>query len=140
MDYKIIDIRTVMNNDAGISGLSFVEGERDIPFEIKRMYFIYENEQEIQKGFYPHKQSWHLLFCPNGKIDVTIDNGNNRTVISLDNPSKGLILHPSLWREIVWIVKGSVLCVAASGHYEAYKYRRNYTEYLKYVKERKTEI
>lgn len=137
MDYEIIKIRTVMNKDAGNSGLSFVEGEHDIPFDIKRMYFVYKDEEEMQKGFHPHKQSWHLLFCPNGRIDVIIDNGTKRETVSLDSPEKGLILHPGLWREIIWKEEKSVLCVAASGHYEAYKYKKNYELYLRFLEERR---
>ncbi|MDO4332594.1 MAG: FdtA/QdtA family cupin domain-containing protein [Eubacteriales bacterium] len=137
MEYELINIRTVMNKDEGGSGLSFVEAKHDIPFEIKRMYFIYKNEECMQMGFHPHKQSWHLFFCPNGRIDITIDNGETCSTISLDDPSKGLILHPGVWREIKWINNNSVLCVAASGHYEAFKYRKDYESYLKYVAEKK---
>jgi len=137
MDYEMIKVRTALNDDGNYSGLSFVEGEHDIPFAINRMYFIYKSEEKLQKGFHPHKQSWHLLFCPNGKIEVTVDNGSEKKTILLDSPEKGLIIQPGLWREIVWKDDKSVLCVAASGHYEAEKYQRDYNMYLQCVAERK---
>lgn len=140
MDYKLINFRTVMNKGIGESGLSFVEGERDIPFPINRMYFIYQSEEALQKGFYIHKQSWHLFFCPNGIITVAIDNGTSTEIVRLDSPSKGLILCPGVWRDIKWSDPNSVLCVAASGHYEADKYRRDYNLYLKSIEDRKSSI
>ena len=135
-DYDIVKIRTALSKDDKETGLSFFEGEHDIPFNIKRLYTIFEAEQEKQRGFYQYKQSWHLLFCPFGSIDVMVDTGRERRTISLSDPSAGLILHPSVWREMVWKKPGSVLCVAASGHYDADKLHSNYNEYLKFLQEK----
>lgn len=134
--YEVVKIRTALQKDDVHSGLSFFEGEHDIPFRIRRLYSIYESEQDYQKGFHPHKQSWHLLFCPYGSIDVYIDTGKESRHILLDDPSIGLILHPSVWREMSWTTPGSVLCVAASGHYEAEKLRNDYNAYQKFLKEK----
>ncbi len=134
--YEVVKIRTALQKEDIHSGLSFFEGEHDIPFRIARLYSIYESEQDHQKGFHPHKQSWHLLFCPYGSIDVYIDTGKEERHIQLDDPSVGLILHPSVWREMTWKKRGSVLCVAASGHYDADKLRNDHNEYLKFLKEK----
>ena len=134
--YEVIKIRTALQKDDRKTGLSFFEGEHDIPFRISRLYTIYESEEDNQKGFHAHKQSWHLLFCPYGAIDVMIDTGKERKTINLADPSIGLILHPSVWREMSWKREGSVLCVAASGHYDADKLRDNYNEYLKFLQEK----
>lgn len=135
-DYEIVKIRTALQENDKTTGLSFFESEHDIPFQIRRFYSIFESEQNNQKGFHAHKQSWHLLFCPYGTIDVMIDTGRERKTISMSDPSVGLILHPSVWREIFWKKPGSVLCVAASGHYDSNKLRTDYTEYQKFLQEK----
>ncbi len=134
--YELVKIRTALSKDDKSTGLSFFEAEHDIPFRISRFYTIFESEQDHQKGFHPHKQSWHLLFCPYGSIDVQIDTGRERKTISLSDPATGLILHPSVWREMFWRKPGSVLCVAASGHYESNKLRNDYSAYLKFLQEK----
>ena len=136
LDYEVIKIRTALQKNDNSTGLSFIEGEHDIPFRISSFYTIFESEQDNQRGFHAHKQSWHLLFCPYGYIDVMIDTGKERKAVILDSPSIGLILHPSIWREIYWKKKGSVLCVAASGHYDADKLSDDYNEYLKFIQEK----
>ncbi len=135
-DYEVVKIRTALSKDDRTTGLSFFEGEHDIPFRISRLYTIYESEQDNQKGFHAHKQSWHLLFCPYGIIDIFIDTGKEKKTITLDDPSVGVILHPSVWREMYWKTHGSVLCVAASGHYDADKLRNDYSEYNRFLQER----
>jgi len=136
LEYEVIKIRTVLQKDHTDTGLSFFEGEHDVPFRISRLYTIFETEQDNQRGFHAHKQSWHLLFCPFGVIDVIVDTGRERKMITLDDPSTGLILHPGVWREIIWKRSGSVLCVAASGHYDANKLRDDYDQYLKFLQEK----
>ncbi len=136
LDFEVIKIRTALQKNDTNTGLSFFEGEHDIPFRITRFYTIFESEQDKQKGFHAHKQSWHLLFCPYGRIDVMVDTGRDRKTITLDDPSVGLILQPRIWREILWKKSGSVLCVAASGHYDVEKLRNDYGEYQKFLQEK----
>lgn len=136
LDYEVVKIRTALQKDSLGTGLSFFESEHDIPFKISRFYTIFESEQERQSGFHAHKQSWHLLFCPYGSIDVMVDTGKERKTINLSDPSTGIILHPSVWREMVWKRTGSVLCVAASGHYDANRLRNDYNEYLRFLQEK----
>ena len=134
MNYQIMQINTVWNKDSKLGGLSFVESERDIPFAIKRIYSIYKTEENQHKGFYAHKKNWQLLFCPYGVIDIILTDGAEKETITLDNPSKGLVLNPGIWREIIWRYNDSVLCVAASEYYDPDEYIRNYNEYLSYRK------
>ena len=135
-EYEVIKIRTALQKDDDTTGLSFFEGEHDIPFKIRRLYTIFEKEQNNQKGFHANKQSWHLLFCPYGDIDVMLDNGKEIKVVSLSDPSVGLMLHPSIWREIFWRKTGSVLCVAASGHYDSERLNYNYDDYTRFLQEK----
>ncbi len=133
MEYNLKSLRTVMNEDPKLGGLSFVEGQRDIPFEIKRIYCIYKTEENQHRGFHAHKRNWQLLFCPYGAIDIVLTDGRETDTITLDEPSKGLILHPGLWREMIWKHDDSVLCVAASEYYDPDEYIRNYDDYLQYA-------
>ncbi len=134
MKYDLKRLRTVMNKDSKLGGLSFVEGQRDIPFEIKRIYYIYKTEEDQHRGFHAHKKNWQLLFCPYGVIDIVLTDGKETNTVTLDEPSKGLILHPGLWREMIWKHDDSVLCVAASEYYDPDEYIRNYDEYLEYTR------
>ncbi len=133
-DIEIIGIQTALSKEDQTSGLSFFESERDIPMQIRCFYTIFESEQEKQRGFHAHKQSWHFLFCPYGSIDVIVDTGKERKTISLSKPSEGVILNPHVWREMVWKKQGSVLCVAASDHYDYDKLNSDYSEYLQFLR------
>ncbi len=134
MNYQIMQLNTVWNKDSKLGGLTFVESERDIPFAIKRIYCIYKIEENQHRGLHAHKKNWQLLFCPYGAIDIILTDGDEKETITLDNPSKGLVLNPGLWWEIIWRHDDSVLCVAVSEYYDSDEYIRNYDEYLSYRK------
>lgn len=133
MNYEVINIRTVMNEDLAYGGLSFFEGEHDIPFAIKRVYCIYETEAGLHRGYHAHKLNYQMLFCPYGEIDIILDDGKSREIVTLDSPSKGLLLYPGLWREMEWKKDKSVLCVAASEYYDPKEYIRDYDEFKEYA-------
>lgn len=135
MRYELMNMNTVMSPDPKLGGLSYVEGERDIPFAIKRIYCIYKAEEHQHRGLHAHKKNWQLLFCPYGSIDIVLTDGREQETVTLDQPSKGLILHPGLWREMIWNHDDSVLCVAASEYYDPDEYIRDYDEYLKHMAE-----
>ena len=139
MDYEVMNLNTVMNPNPKMGGLSFVEGERDIPFAIKRIYCIFKTEEGSHRGFHAHKKNWQLLFCPYGSIDIVLTDGRTTETVTLDDPSKGLVLHPGLWREMIWNSDDSVLVVAASEYYDENEYIRNYDEFLKYVNQKRNE-
>lgn len=132
MNYQIIKLNTIWNENPKLGGLSFIESERDIPFDIKRIYCIYKTEENQHRGFHAHKKNWQLLFCPYGSIEIILKDGKNTEIVTLDDPSKGLLLTPGLWREMIWRHDDSVLCVAASEYYDPDEYIRDYEEYLLY--------
>lgn len=133
-NYRVIDVKTIQNEDPKYGALSFLEGKRDIPFPIRRVYWITETEADLHRGFHAHKLNCQLLYCPYGVIDIILDDGERKTTVTLDRPGKGLILMPGLWREMVWKQSGSVLCVLASEYYDAQEYIRNYNEFIAYSK------
>lgn len=131
-NYRIIGVKTIKDEDPKYGALSFLEGKRDIPFPIRRAYWITETEADLHRGFHAHKLNCQLLYCPYGKIDIILDDGRKKTTVTLDEPGRGLILMPGLWREMVWQQSGSVLCVLASEYYDAQEYIRNYDEFIAY--------
>ena len=131
-NYRVIEIKTIRHKDPKFGALTFLEGKRDIPFPIRRVYWITETEAELHRGFHAHKLNCQLLYCPYGCIDIVLDDGEQTTTVTLDRPGKGLILMPGLWREMVWRKSGSVLCVLASEFYDAEEYIRNYDEFIAY--------
>lgn len=130
VNYQIMQLNTVWNKYPKLSGLSFVESERDIPFAIKQIYCIYKTKENQHRGFQAHKKNRQLLFCPYGSIDIILTDGEQTETITLDNPAKGLVLNSGIWREMNWRHDDSVLCVAASEYYDEDEYIRNYDEYL----------
>lgn len=133
-NYRIIDVKTIQNEDPKYGALSFLEGKRDIPFPIRRAYWITETEAELHRGFHAHKLNCQLLYCPYGEVDIILDDGEKKTMVTLDKPGKGLILMPGLWREMIWKKSASVLCVLASEYYDAQEYIRNYDDFINYSK------
>lgn len=116
--------------------LSFFEFEKDLNFEIKRIYYIYKFSEKNRRGFHAHKNLKQVMFCPHGKIEVEFDNGKEKEKYLLDSPTKILVVEKGYWREFVSLEEGSILCVGASDIYDESDYIRNYEEYLKWEEEK----
>lgn len=128
---KVIKIKTIQTEDSG--ELSFFEGNNDIPFDIKRIYYITNVPEGVRRGFHAHKTLKQLIFCPYGRIQLIIENDNGREEIELNDPSLGVIIDRFSWREMLWLQKDSVLCVAASDYYKIEDYVRDYDEFKDYI-------
>ena len=128
MKYEIKQIRTV--NTPGKGSLSFFESGRDVPFEIKRMYFIHQVPTGVQRGGHAHRRLCQLLFCPYGSIEIVLDDGVAEERILLDDPSKGLLVGNLVWRDMIWRKDDSILAVAASNYYDESDYIREYKDFL----------
>lgn len=115
--------------------LSFFEKDKEVNFDIKRIYYIYEFSKENRRGFHAHKELKQVMFCPHGKIQVEFTNGRIKQSYLLDDPTKILVIEKGYWREFVSLEEGSILCVGASDVYDEKDYIRNYDEYLKWEAE-----
>ena len=132
---KII-VKTIKATNMG--QLSFFEGNKDIPFDIKRIYYITNVPKGVERGGHAHKHLKQFIFCPFGKIKLSFDDGCKKEEIILDDPSIGVLIVKPLWREMLWLEPNSVLCVAASDYYSEDDYLRDYSSFLEYVgKEKK---
>lgn len=129
---NIIRIKTIPTVGAG--ELSFFEAIHDVPFEFKRMYYISKVPEGTRRGFHAHKELKQLLFCPYGRIQLILENEFGREEIELSDPSIGVVIDKPTWREMLWLQRDSVLCVAASDYYTVNDYIRNYQEFKEYIK------
>ena len=128
---RIIRIKTIPTVNSG--ELSFFESDNDVPFDIKRLYYISKVPEGVRRGFHAHKQLKQLLFCPYGRIQIILENSSSREEIELSDPSVGILIDKPVWREMLWLQNDSVLCVAASQYYDETDYIRNYEEFKDYV-------
>lgn len=133
MNAQVITFKTMETEGKGF--LSFFEAMHDIPFEIERVYYIYECPENVQRGGHAHRTLDQLLFCPYGSIEIILDDTSNKTSVMLDSPSKGLIIRGPVWRDMIWKKKDSVLVVAASSYYDESDYIRDYRDFVQYVNE-----
>lgn len=117
-----------------ISGnLTFIEGNKHIPFSIKRVYYIYDIPGGSARGSHAHKQLHQLLIALSGSFDVAIESQNYSKTIRLDRANIGLYLKPYTWREITNFTTGSVCLVLASDVYDEDDYIRDYSEFKNYI-------
>ncbi len=116
--------------------LTPIEGKIDIPFEIKRIYYITRVEQGVTRGFHSHRKLHQVLICLNGSIKVKVKNPSEEEIVELNDPSVGLYIGPLIWREMFDFTEGSVLLVLASEYYDEKDYIRNYDFYLEEAKNR----
>ena len=131
---KVITIKTI--STAGAGQLSFFEGQHDIPFDMRRIYYISQVPDGVRRGFHAHKELKQLIFCPYGNIRLFLDDGRgNKDKIELSDPSVGVVVERPVWREMLWCKEDSVLCVAASDYYSEADYIRNYDDFLAYLQE-----
>ncbi|MFD2442779.1 sugar 3,4-ketoisomerase [Bacillus sp. CGMCC 1.16607] len=107
-----------------------LEQFKNIPFEIKRVYYIYGNKHKKARGFHAHYDLQQVLICVSGSCKVIVDNGKDRKEYKLDKPNQGLIVDRYIWREMYDFSDDCVLFVLASDYYDENDYIRNYEEYL----------
>jgi len=127
-DCHIIDIRKYSDSRGY---LSVIEGGLDIPFDIKRVYYLYM-VPEAARGAHAHKNLYQFMVATSGSVYVTLDDGIQKKTFILDKPWKGLLVVPGLWRTLDDFSGGTVCMVLASEKYNAEDYIRNYDEFLKY--------
>ena len=111
--------------------LVVVEGGMDIPFDIKRVFYIYGSDSTVVRGCHANIDSEFVLINVAGKSKVKITDGKNVDIVSLDKPMDGLYLPKMIWKEMYEFSPDSVLLVLANTHYNGKEYIRDYNEYLK---------
>jgi hypothetical protein len=126
---KVLELNKVHN----ISGnISVVEGNKLIPFGVKRIYYLYDVPGGADRGGHAHKNLYQLVIAASGSFDVILDDGASRININLNHPYKGLLIVPGIWRELTNFSSGSICLVLASELYDNNDYIREYNNFLNF--------
>lgn len=113
-----------------------LEENKDIPFEIKRVYYMYDTGEGVVRGHHAHKSLEQILICIHGTCKILLDNGVEKKIVPLENPYEGLYISNDIWREMYDFSPDAVLLVLASDYYKEEDYIRDYEEFLNSVKEK----
>jgi dTDP-4-dehydrorhamnose 3,5-epimerase-like enzyme len=127
---KLIDFPP-LGDDRG--SLVALEANKTVPFEIKRVYYIFGTKQGVARGFHAHKALKQVAVCVTGSCRMLLDDGQNKEEVLLDSPTKGLVIEDLVWREMHDFTSDCVLLVLASEHYDEADYIRDYDDFLKVV-------
>ena len=115
--------------------LVIAEGAIDIPFEIKRVFYIYGSDDTVVRGKHANRKSEFVLINVGGSSKVMVDDGKTKEVILLDKPRMGLYLPSMLWKEMYDFSPDSILLVLASEHYDETEYIRDYNQFLREMRD-----
>ena len=113
--------------------LVVIEGNKDIPFEIKRTFYIYDSDSDVIRGQHANRESEFVLINVAGSSKVRITDGKEEFVVELNKPMMGVYIPKMVWKDMYDFSSDSVLLVLASTHYDGSEYIRNYEEYLKEI-------
>ena len=108
-----------------------LESNKNIPFEIKRVYYIFDTKSGVVRGLHAHKDLSQVMVCLKGSCRIVLDNGCTKEQVVLDSPDKGLLIDSMMWREMHDFSADCVLLVLASEHYDEADYIRDYDEFKK---------
>ncbi len=111
-----------------------IEEEQDLPFDVRRVYYIYDTLPGVRRGFHAHRQLQQILLCVNGSCKIHLDNGYETAEVVLDKPNEGLYISNDMWREMYDFSEGAVLLVLADQHYDEADYIRDYDAFIKMVR------
>lgn len=128
---QVIDLRKISDPRGNLTP---IEGGVDMPFDIKRVYYLYDVPSGQSRGGHAHKALQQLIIAANGSFTLTLDDGANKKVVTLNRPYQGLLIVPGIWRVLDDFSSGAVLLCLASEHYDEADYIRNYKDFKKYKK------
>ena len=126
-------IKTIVFDELGDERGSLIslEQKRNIPFEIKRVYYIFGTDKDIARGFHAHKNLQQVAICIKGSCRFILDDGLTKESIILDSPNIGLYIDNNKWREMHDFSNDCILIVLASDYYDEADYIRDYNEFIK---------
>jgi len=130
MLFEIIDFK--INGDERGS-LIAIENNYNVPFDIKRVYYIFDTKDGVRRGFHAHKNLKQLAICVKGSCKFLLDDGRNKANIKLDSPNQGLLIEGLIWREMYDFSEDCVLVVLADEYYDEDDYIRDYEIFMGYV-------
>lgn len=121
-----------LGDDRG--SLVALEAHKTVPFDIKRVYYIFGTQAGVSRGFHAHRALQQVAVCVTGKCRMVLDDGHQREDVWLDSPTKGLLIGDLVWREMHDFSPDCVLLVLASEHYDETDYIRYYDDFKQALK------
>lgn len=131
-DCSVIEFSKISTGRAG--NITPIAGLEDIPFEIKRIFYLYDVPGGESRGAHAHKECHQLLIAASGSFDILLDDGKNKKTVSLNRANYGLHVLPGIWASELNFSSGAICLVLASHCYDENDYIREYSEYLDYVR------
>lgn len=125
----VVELNKIHNRSGNITA---VEGNSDIPFEIQRVYYLYDVPSGVERGGHAHKELHQLVVAASGSFNVVLDDGRSKKVIELNRPNFGLLIVPGIWRELINFSSGAICLVLASNKYAESDYIREYNDFIKF--------
>ena len=129
--YRILNFKD-LGDERG--RLVVIEGNRDIPFDIKRAFYIYGSDATVKRGQHANRESEFVLVNVAGKSKVRITDSENEAIVELDKPMKAVYIPKMVWKDMYDLSEDSVLLVLANTHYDGNEYIRNFDDYKKEMK------
>lgn len=128
-DCVILPLSKIHNRSGNIT---IVESNTHVPFEIKRVYYLYDIPGGESRGGHAHRELYQLIVAASGSFDILLDDGTNKKLVTLNRPYYGLLVVPGIWRELMEFSSGSVCLVLASDVYKESDYFRDYNTFKNY--------
>jgi hypothetical protein len=128
-DLELINLPKIQSRSGNITPL---QNSIDIPFDIKRIYYLYDIPGGESRGAHGHKQLEQIIIAASGSFDITINDGVSEKTISLNRPYIGLNIKPGLWRDLSNFSSGAICLVLASEPYNEFDYIREFSEFIKF--------
>jgi len=129
---KLIELPVMQDNRGGC--LSVAEGFRDIPFEIKRVYYIYNlSTKSVIRGMHAHKKLQQAIFCINGSCCLELDDGASSQSVVLNEPNIGIYMDIEVWHAVKDFSENCILIVFASDYYDKFDYIESYSQFIEYL-------
>lgn len=125
-DCHVMPLQKIHKREGNIT---IVEGNNNVPFPIKRLYYLYDIPGGETRGGHAHKNLHQLIVATSGSFDVLLDDGKNKKIVRLNRPDMGLLVVPGIWRELLEFSSGSVCLVLASLEYDEDDYIRDYSQF-----------
>lgn len=126
-----------IHNRAG--NITIVEGQKNVPFDVKRIYYLYDIPGGEARGGHAHEELYQLIVAASGAFNVLLDDGENKKIVMLNRPDYGLMVVPGIWRELFEFSSGAICLVLASHKYDKEDYIREYDRFIDFRK-RKEEL
>ena len=128
-DCQFIDLGQIHNRAGNIT---IIEGNKLIPFLVRRVYYLYDIPGGAERGGHAHKKLYQLIVAASGSFDVSLNDGFRSKICNLNHPVNGLIVLPGIWREIIHFSSGSICLVLASELFNEADYIRDFNNFLAY--------